>query len=409
MLLFGDKIYHREKGTKMDNDYNQQTNVNSDQQGVSYQQGNAYQQGTSYQQGSVYQQGNPYQQGAPYQQDNAYQQGTSYQQGNAYQQGTPYQQGNAYQQGNPYQQGSAYQQGNPYQQGNMYQQGNPYQQNNSYINNNSYGNQGGSYNYGGNSEPQKAPNIFEQFALSFIPTRYERLTRVGTGSMIGFVTLLALVATIISFVRLMIVFSPSEMRALAEELPDFEIRGGQMSLEEDFLYDDDGILVYMTEDIGEFSYEDASELQDEGYQEVMLVGRNRISIMQNGDYQQYDFDDFGSDMEISKDWIIEQLIPIFMFVIVIGYIIFYIGRVCWYFLCAAVYLLFAMLIASIMKKQQPAGALYRTAVYAKVLMFVIMTLFSMVPFVNISVPFLLRVVITVGFMGFAIAKLPERY
>lgn len=267
---------------------------------------------------------------------------------------------------------------------------------------------GGSYHYGSNSAPQKAPNIFQQFALAFVPTRYDGLTRVGTGSMIGFVTLLALVATIISFLSLMIGFSPSDMKELAGYLPDFEISGGRLSLEEDFMYDEDGILVYMTEDIGEFSYEDAAEMADEGYQNVMLVGRNRISIMQNGEYQQLDFADLGSDLEISRDWIIDQLIPIFMVVIVIGYIIFFIGRICWYFLCAAIYLLFGLIIASIMRKQLPAGALYRTAVYAKVPMFVIATFLSLIPIVDVSVPFMVRVVITLVFMGFALAKLPER-
>ena len=70
-------------------------------------------------------------------------------------------------------------------------------------------------------------------------------------------------------------------------------------------------------------------------------------------------------------------------------------------------MLFGMLIASIMKKQLSAGALYRTAVYAKVLMFVIATLISAVPFVVLSVPFMFRLVITLVFMGFAIAKLPD--
>lgn len=390
----------------MDNDYNQQANVNSEQQGNAYQQGNFSQQGNVYQQGNPYQQGNAYQQGNPYQQGNAYQQGNSYQQGSAYQQGNPYQQGNAYQQGSPYQQGNAYQQGDPYQQGNAYQQGSSYQQIHPYKNN-GYGNQGGSYNYGGNSEPQKAPNILQQFVLAFIPPRYDGLTRVKTGSMIGFVTLLALVATIISFLSLMIGFSPSDMKELAGYLPDFEISGGRLHLDEDFMYDEDPILIYMTEDIDEFTYEDAAELADEGYQDVLLVGQNRISVMQNGEYQQLDFADLGSELEISREWIIEQLIPIIMVVIVIGYICFFIGRICWYFLCAAIYMLFGMLIASIMKKQLSAGALYRTAVYAKVLMFVIATLISAIPFVVLSVPFMFRFVITLVFMGFAIAKLPD--
>ncbi len=408
----------------MDDQYNQQNHANFNQEGnayqpgQSYQQGNAYQPGQSYQQGNVYQQGNSYQQGqyyrqgSSYQQGNPYQQGNVYQQGQYYQQGNPYQQGTSYQQGNPYQQGTSYQQGNPYQQGSPYQQGtyqqsSSYQQGNTYMGG-SYRGQDSSYNYGGNSESQKAPNIFQQFVLSFIPFRYEGLTRVTTGSMIGFVTLLALIATVISFISLAISFSPAELQTWTNKLPDFEIRDGHLFIEEDFLYDEDDMFVYMTEDIDAFTYEDAANLAAEGYQSIILVGRDRVSSMQNWEYQQGDFDNLAGEIEISKTWIVDTLLPMLKIVAIFGYVIFFVGRVLWYFLCAAVYLLFAMLIASVMKKQQSAGALYRVAVYSKVLMFVIAALLSELSFVHFSVPLMLRAAITIAFMGVAIAKLPGK-
>ena len=368
----------------MDNNYNQQTGANSNQQGGSYPQGNFSQQGSSYQQGNFSQQGN------------------SYQQGNFSQQGNPYPQGNYNQQGNSYAQGNFSQQGNSYTQGNSQQQGNFYQQSSPYMDN-GYG------NYGGNSEPQKAPNIFQQFVLSFIPTQYDRLTRVKTGSMIGFVTLLALVATIISFVSLMIGFSPSDIKEWAGKLPDFELMNGRLYVDDDFMYDEGNTLIYMTDDISEFSYDDVAELVDEGYQNILLIGQDRISLMQDGKYQQAEFSDFGSGFKISKKWMVESLASIIMVVIIVGYVLFFVGRIFWYFLCAAVYLLFALLIASIMKKRQSAGELFRVAVYSKVLMFVVATFISILPFVRFSVPFLFRVVITVAFMGFAISKLPEKW
>ncbi len=286
------------------------------------------------------------------------------------------------------------------------QQNNPYQQGNPYTNN-GYGNYGGPYNYGGNPEPQKAPNIFEQFVFSFIPPRYNRLTRVSTGSMIGFVTLLTLISTVISFISLAIDFASIDMKDWINELPNFEISDGHLYMEENFLYDEDDIFLYMTDDIDNFSYDDASELADEGYEDIVLIGRDGISAMQDGQYQQLNYSDMGDEITINRDWLVDTLAPIIMIVIVFCYLIFFVGRTLWYFLCAAVYLLFAMLIASIMKKQLPTGALFKTAVYAKVLMFVVATLLSVVPFVSLSVPFLLRVAVTIMFMGFAIAKLPE--
>lgn len=122
--------------------------------------------------------------------------------------------------------------------------------------------------------------------------------------MIGFVTLLALAATLLSFLAVIFDFGSIDMEELASQLPDFTLADGRLYMEEDFLYDESGIFVYMTEDIDGFSYEDAAELAAEGYQDVMLVGRDSISLMQDGQYQQADFADFGDTLEISREWCI---------------------------------------------------------------------------------------------------------
>lgn len=275
------------------------------------------------------------------------------------------------------------QQSNPYQQSNLYQQSNSYQ--------------------------QKAPNIFKQFCLAFVPARYERLTKVKIGSMIGFVTLLALVATLISVINQMLTFPFDDMRRMVDRLPDFTITDGHMSLEEDFLYEEDGMYVYMTDEVEGFTYEDAFQKVSEGYVDVILVGRDRIYIMQNRGqlrYQYVGFEMFGRNKQLSKALAVEALMPFLMGLLIILYLMIFVGRILQYFLFAAVYLLFGMVIASIMKKRIEPGALYRTAVYAKVLMFVAAMALELIPFVFLTIPFLIRVPVTLVFMGFAIAKLP---
>ncbi|MDE5597871.1 MAG: DUF1189 domain-containing protein, partial [Lachnospiraceae bacterium] len=259
-------------------------------------------------------------------------------------------------------------------------------------------------NYGGNPEPQKAPNIFQQFVLSFIPPQYNRLTKVKTGSMIGFVTLLSFVSTVIIFAFLLIVVKTLNMSEWVDQIPDFEVREGQFHIEEDFEFDMAPAYIYLTDDVSEFSFEDAYELADEGYWNIILVGRDRLSLMQNGQYNQADFSDLDSDIVIDKDMFIGTVISFMKVFVVMGFVIFFVGRIFWYFLCAAVYLLIAMFIASVMmKKQLSTGTLFRVAVYSKVLMFVVATFLD----ISVSIPFLFRVAVTVVFMGFAIAKLPE--
>lgn len=252
------------------------------------------------------------------------------------------------------------------------------------------------------------PNIFQQFYLSFVPPQYDRLTKVKTGSMIGFVTLLAFISTILIFAFLMVAFGTINV----DMLPDFEIKEGQLSIEEDFVYDEEGLIyIRMTDDVGEFAYDDAYELALDGYFNIILVGRDRLSLMQSGQYQQLDFSEIerelGSSIVIDKDMVVSTFVSFVRIFFILGFVIFFVGRVFWYFLCAAVYLLFAMFIASvIMKKRLSSGTLFRVAVYAKVLMFTVTTFLIMVSFGG-SVPFLFRVAITIAFMGFAIAKLPE--
>lgn len=271
-----------------------------------------------------------------------------------------------------------------------------YQQNNSYQ-------QGIFYQ-------QKAPNIFQQFILSFMPSQYNGLVKVKTGSMIGFVTLLVFIATAVLVGRLMFDLSSNGGTDWMRELPEFEISNGRFYIEENYEYAKSrAYYIYLTDDISGFTYSDASAIVAEGYQNILLVGRDTLSLMWNGKYQQRSLEDLG-DTEINRDRLLETIMPVAMASAAIVGIVSFVGRTFWYFLCAAVYFLFALIIAQILKKQQPAGVLFRVAVYSKVLMFVVAGLFELISTMGISMPmsFSFRIVVTIAFMGFAIAKLPDK-
>ena len=226
--------------------------------------------------------------------------------------------------------------------------------------------------------------------------------------MIGFVTLLVLIATLFSFLSLTLELSSIDMEEVTAALPDFAIKNGRLYLDEDFWYDEDGLFVYMTEDIDGFSYEDAADMAAEGYSNILLVGRDRLSLMQNTEYQQLDFKDLGNSLEISRSWIVTKMVPFLLVVVAIAYVFFFVGRVLWYFLCAAIYMLIGMAVAAIVSKHIETGELFRIAVYSKVLLFVIATVISLLPFVDFAIPFWIRSVATIAFMAVAIAKLPDR-
>ena len=219
--------------------------------------------------------------------------------------------------------------------------------------------------------------------------------------------LLTLIATIIVFISPALSFSSDNVNAMMDLIPDFEVKNGRFSIDDEFTYANDEMFVFLTDGVHRFTYEQVSSIADRGYNFIIMAGSERISVMQNGEYQQYDFKSFNRDIPLSKSWIVNTVVPVLKVIFIITYILFYVGRTLWYFLCAAVYFLFAMLIASILHKKQPSGALFRAAVYSKVPMFCVAVLLDVVSFVNISIPFIFRIVITMAFMGFAIAKLPE--
>lgn len=256
----------------------------------------------------------------------------------------------------------------------------------------------------------KAPNIFRQFVLAFVPARYDRLTKVKTVSMIGFVTLLVFISAFFALINHMISFKSFDVDALVDRIPDFTMTDGHLQLEEDFLYEEGDMYVYMTDDVNGFGYGDAIEKAVAGYHDIILVGRDMIYIMQyRGETrtQYIGFEIFGRNKQLSKKLAVDAMMPILTGLIIGLHILEFLAETLGYFLFAAVYLLFAMLITAMMKKKLETAALFRVAVYSKVPMFVVAMLLSLISLGGLSVPFLLRVAITLVFMAFVIAKLPD--
>lgn len=269
-----------------------------------------------------------------------------------------------------------------------------------------------SNNFNNMQQPQKAPNIFKQFVLAFVPTQYGRLAKVKTGSMIGFVVLLALIATIIEFVRFTAVVLPLVNKLeTSDAIPDFSVRNGELSLSQEVIFDQDGMFIYITDEVDKFTRQETEFLEDNGYVQILLLSRTNMVVVNNNQYQEMKWSEFGNTAAIDKEWLINTLMPVVWVFVIVGYVFYFVGRVFWYFFCAAIYLLIGLIIASVMNKKVSGGALYRAAVYSKVFMFVIMTAIGLIPFISILFPAILRstlrIVATSVFMGIAISKLPD--
>lgn len=252
------------------------------------------------------------------------------------------------------------------------------------------------------SSQNRRPNILKQFGYSFIPHKYEKLAAVKTGSMIGFVTLLSLASTLCILAGFIITFvARGGADAFLDWVPEFELRNGILSLEDDYYVKDTGYgYVYLTDQVDGFRQDEINYIIKQGYRRAILGGNKKIVLIENGEYEEGYYTAFGEDLVLNRKIVVEKLMSLLWVVFGIMYLIFFVGRTFWYFGCASLYFLAALLITNLFRRKIPAGTLFRVAIYAKVPMFVVTTFWTAPYLSGIS-----RITVTAAFMVFAIRHL----
>ena len=299
----------------------------------------------------------------------------------------------------------------PNYQNNGYQQM-PNYQNNGYQQMPNYQNNGyqqiPNYQYGMNEQqPQKAPNIFKQFAFAFVPPKYKELARAKTGSMIWLIILLVFFITGIGYLLIMAdyIFN-SGIGETLDSMPYFELENGELFIDDELCVEEGSTIIYVTDEIREFGYDDVEELQERGFVDIMLLGRYNMCLYTDREYKEMQYYELG-DISITKDDVENWAGPYVWIIMFVVYAIWFVLRVVWYFLSAAIYLLIGMLLALIYGKQIGSGHIYRAAVYAKIPMFIFVSLWNALP-LGLTFPGILKVIVTLVFLGLGVWFLPEK-
>lgn len=259
-------------------------------------------------------------------------------------------------------------------------------------------------NYGYQNHTQtapKPPNIFRAFLYAFIPARYDQLVRVRTGSLIGFVILLVLLATLAQ----MTVFGIRYVGEYNEEFPDIVIRDGRLYIDREYLLDERTRYLLVTDEVDGFSREEVEALADAGYRQILLVGRDKIAAMQHREYQELYFADVVGQGE---EFLIKDALRVILYMAVaLVALIFFICGVLWYFLCSAILLVIGLIAAQLLKRDLSAGQLFRIAVYSRVLVYVSAAFVSAISFMHFSIPNFFKAAFTVLFLIAAIRFMPQ--
>ncbi|MCR5355965.1 MAG: DUF1189 domain-containing protein [Lachnospiraceae bacterium] len=158
-------------------------------------------------------------------------------------------------------------------------------------------------------------NFFMIPVFSFVPTKYRELVEEKGGKVFGALLVCFLILGIISGIRGTAAMNELS-GAIKSDCPDFELRGGEFSIDDTYIFDEDNVYMEVDDSIDKVAAADVDALSSTGkYQSVVIVGKHSAGMYNNGQIQVIDYDKLG-DFEISKDKIVNTFLPALNVVII---------------------------------------------------------------------------------------------
>jgi hypothetical protein len=233
-------------------------------------------------------------------------------------------------------------------------------------------------------------NFFEQIYYAiFKPGKYYRLTRISGGRLAGFVFLLVLITSLFSIIPIIYSLAgPNGItKLLREDLPEFELKNGELNINERFESNDGTTYILIDTDTHEFT----PDYIDNSYRQVILVSRtNLISYRPYGRIQQIFFSDLAGITLNNR--ILNALIPFFYLFLLFMGIFIYLFMAGAYFFTALLYSLLGLFVSSIRHVGLTYAAVYKTAVYSKVTISLLYALLDVTP---LAIPGFIKSIITI--------------
>jgi Protein of unknown function (DUF1189). len=253
-------------------------------------------------------------------------------------------------------------------------------------------------------------NIFKEMALAIYDYKsYQGFLNNKKGKVFGFGVVLMLIYWVITMgipcVRLF-AGSGGLVNQVDEVVPDFELADGVLWVDDVVEYEESGIYVNIDTDPDSYFY-DASQLGDllYDYSQVILMDSEKVIMKNNGQVQQYYFDEL-EGLEFSKADLLGFLPFVYLW-IAIFLILAYFWITALFFFGVLFVALLGMVVASCMKYQLTFGQLYLLGIYSRVLPLIIKAAVSFLPF-NIPFFWVINFGISLLILGCAIQKMKEQ-
>lgn len=232
------------------------------------------------------------------------------------------------------------------------------------------------------SRQERMP-FFKQLFISFVPPLYVKYKWISKSATKSFVKSFMLLLLLIAYIEvgISIFTGGNEGKGILSGVPDFRIENGELTLEDEILHIDDakGTVIYATDEVASFSYDDLDPYMKEGYSEVLLISRTNGVILRGGMMvRSFKWSQVTAKV-VDKKWMIAKAMP----VLVVGLFIFTLVAV---FISALLYRFAAWLlslvgnlIARIEKKSVTSLDMFKITIYALVPGMILKTIFGFVP------------------------------
>lgn len=251
-------------------------------------------------------------------------------------------------------------------------------------------------------------NIFKELALSVYSFgSYGEFLKNRKGKVFGFgVLLMAIYFAITMLIPSLVgIFSSSSaVQTFLSDIPDFELRNGELWVDDVVEIEEDGTYVYIDTD-PDYVFYDADEMEAflYDYTNALLMDSEKLILKNNGEVQGYYFSDLGMDFD--KEGLV-KLIPWLYVIYVIFMILAYIWMTGWFFFGVIFVALLGMAVSSALKYHLTFGQLYLLGIYSRTLPLIVKAVVSFLPF-NIPFFWLINFGLSVIVLALAIQKIKD--
>lgn len=220
-------------------------------------------------------------------------------------------------------------------------------------------------------ENSKKINFFAIPVFSFVPPKYKQLVKESAGKIFG-----ALYVSFIILYVLLAVFTMGDIdevgTILHDELPDFSYVNDSLYCPEPVYIDQDGVFFVVDTSVEIFSEDDLRTMMrqsDQFVQNAMALGEKGMAIYSSSGIQSIKYSDFntgnGQSLTLTKDTLLDTVMPIIKSVVFIALLIAPIFVVGWLYLLSLALQLFTVIFAAIMKRDIDSVSRYRLTVLAR--------------------------------------------